>query len=391
MNILFLIFHGFSETSGITKKIKAQVDGLRQNGHIVYVCTYSMQENGDRCRMIDNEVLENFGSNAFAPIKKRIKYRAVYDFCIHNNIEFVYCRSYHNANPWTISLFSRLRSANIRCVMEIPTYPYDQEYVGFPLFTRLELLVDKLFRKKLASKLFRIVTFSSDLSIFGQQTIRISNGISFEKIPLRTPIKKQLDLVNLIGVAEVHYWHGFDRVISGIGEYYMNGGAKNIQFHIIGGVGPSEMYDSQHAPGFKELIDKYNISDHVVFHGAMYGDELNQYFDMADFAIGSLARHRSGITSIKTLKNREYAARGIPFIYSEYDEDFEDKNYIIKAEANEEPICIQRVISFLDNFSIKTTEIRASIRHLSWQYQMQKVIEDIEARTNKHGAMKKTV
>mgnify|MGYP000644641746 CR=1 FL=1 len=40
-------------------------------------------------------------------------------------------------------------------------------------------------------------------------------------------------------------------------------------------------------------------------------------FEQADFAIGSLGRHRSGITHIKTLKNREYAARGLAFTYSE--------------------------------------------------------------------------
>ena len=53
------------------------------------------------------------------------------------------------------------------------------------------------------------------------------------------------------------------------------------------------------------------------------GKELDELFDLADFAIGSLARHRSHIDKIKTLKNREYAARGIPFIYSETDEDFD--------------------------------------------------------------------
>ncbi len=37
------------------------------------------------------------------------------------------------------------------------------------------------------------------------------------------------------------------------------------------------------------------------------------------------------IFKIKTLKNREYAARGIPFIYSEIDDDFENMPYIIKV------------------------------------------------------------
>ena len=68
------------------------------------------------------------------------------------------------------------------------------------------------------------------------------------------------------------------------------------------------------------------------------GKELDELFDLADFAIGSLARHRSHIDKIKTLKNREYAARGIPFIYSETDEDFDRMPYILKAPADESAI-----------------------------------------------------
>lgn len=388
MNILFLVYHGFSEISGITKKIKAQIEGLRENGHTVYVCTYSIIENGHRCRMIDNEVLQDFGTGRLAAIRKRISYKAIYTFCVEKKIKVVYCRSFHNANPWTIHLFKRLKKSGIKAVMEIPTYPYDQEYVGFPLFTRLELQVDKLFRRQLASQLQRIVTFSSDKEIFGQKTICISNGISFERIPIRQEHRvKEKELtnklpktINLVGVAEVHYWHGFDRLIAGIGEYYKNGGKLNIQFHIIGGVGPSEMYNSQHAPGFQELIDKYGIASHIQFHGAMYGDELDRYFDMADFAIGSLARHRSGITDIKTLKNREYAARGIPFIYSEHDEDFEDKPYILKASADETPVDILSIIDFINNNTFAADEIRASIKELSWKYQMKRVIDSIYPR-----------
>ena len=68
-----------------------------------------------------------------------------------------------------------------------------------------------------------------------------------------------------------------------------------------------------------------------------HGEELDELFEQADMGIGSLARHRSGITHIKTLKNREYAARGLPFIYSEMDSDFEGKPYILKAKADGKP------------------------------------------------------
>ena len=67
---------------------------------------------------------------------------------------------------------------------------------------------------------------------------------------------------------------------------------------------------------------------------------LHNLFDRCDMGIGSLGRHRSGIQHIKTLKNREYAARGIPFIYSETDTDFENRPYILKVPANEAPVNI---------------------------------------------------
>ena len=98
---------------------------------------------------------------------------------------------------------------------------------------------------------------------------------------------------------------------------------------------------------------------------------------MADFAIGSLARHRSGITNLKSLKNREYAARGFSFIYSEQDDDFENMPYIYKVPADESPIDVPRLIEFYTSQSLSPEEIRASIKHLSWDEQMKKVSEDV--------------
>jgi len=377
MKILFLIYHGFSEHSGISKKIHYQIKGLQENGHEVHVCTYSIDEQGNRIRYMDDQVLEDFGNGRWASLKKRYRYQAIARYAKREHIDFVYARSFHNANPFTIRLFRSFKKAGIKSVIEIPTYPYDQEYVGFSKKERFELQIDKLFRKQLAKQADRIVTFTDDPYIFGQKTIRISNGVDFDSIPLKRTTGHHSDEIHLIGVAEVHYWHGFDRLIKGLGEYYQQRQPMKVFFHIIGGIGPSEMYDSQHAKGFHELIEAYKIKPYICFHGDLYGDELNAIFGQCNFAIGSLARHRCGITTIKTLKNREYAARGIPFIFSEDDEDFNDKPYIIKAPADETPINIQNIIDFLENLTILPQDIRKSIQHLSWKEQMKKVIKNI--------------
>jgi hypothetical protein len=104
---------------------------------------------------------------------------------------------------------------------------------------------------------------------------------------------------------------------------------------------------------------------------------LDDVFNQCQFAIGSLGRHRSGITVIKTLKNREYATRGIPFIYSETDSDFDHQPYVLKAPADESPIDIQQIIDFMGRFTMQPADIRRTVGHLTWKIQMQRVVDAI--------------
>ena len=377
MKILFLVYHGFSEVSGISKKIHYQVKGLRENGHDVRLCYYGFAENGHRCRYIDDKVIKDYGSGKLAGILQRLSYGCIYNYCIHEKIEFVYARCFMNANPWLICFFKKLKKAGIRAVTEIPTYPYDHEFDDAKGKKRIGFILDKAFRRRLYQYMDALVTFSDAKEIFGQRTIRISNGVDFDSIPLHQPsaLSPQPSALHLIGVAEVHYWHGFDRLIEGLGKYYQKGGQRQVFFHIVGGIWEGDLYGER---GIQSLIDQYGLKDKVILHGQLFGSKLDDVFKKCQFAIGSLARHRSGITIIKTLKNREYATRGIPFIYSEQDSDFDNQPYILKASADESPIDIQNIIDFMDKFNIQPEEIRESVKHLTWKMQMRKVVDAID-------------
>ena len=380
MKILFLVYHGFSEHSGISKKIHYQVKGLKENGHDVRLCYYDFNNDGHRCRFVDGEIIKDYGKGKWAGFRQRMDYGCIFDYCLREKIEFVYARCFMNANPWLVRFFKQLKCAGIKAVTEIPTYPYDQEFSDNSDWNmKLNLWMDRHYRSKLYRQQEAVVTFSDAEEIFGQRTIRISNGVDFDSIPLHQPsaISHQSSALHLIGVAEVHFWHGFDRLVAGIGEYYKLGGKHEVFFHIVGGVHPAYMHDLPQAPGFQTLIDKYNIADRIIFHGTLFGSELDDVFNQCQFAIGSLARHRSGITVIKTLKNREYATRGIPFIYSENDSDFDWQPYVLKAPADESPIDIQKIIDFVDHFQMKPEEIRKTVEHLTWKKQMQKVVDAI--------------
>ena len=382
MKILFLVYHGFSPHSGISKKIHYQVKGLKENGHDVRLCYYDFDECGHRCRYVDGEIIKDYGIGSWAAIRQRVEYGCIYDYCVREGIEFVYARCFQNANPWLISFFKKLRKLGIHSVTEIPTYPYDQEFIGYSQQERFKLRIDQLFRHRLYQQMDALVTFSDAERIFGQRTIRISNGVDFDSIPLHQPplfleragVEAAL---HLIGVAEVHRWHGFDRVMTGIGEYYsqkqiQNNRKPDVYFHVVGGVHPSQMTNC-----FQPIIEKYHLQDRVIFHGQLFGDELTTVFNQCQFAIGSLGRHRSGITVIKTLKNREYATRGIPFIYSETDCDFDNQSYVLKAPADESPINIQGILEFLNTFTMKPAEIRRTVAHLSWKIQMRSVVDAV--------------
>ena len=375
MKILFLVYHGFSDESGISKKIHYQVKGLRQNGHEVHLCYYDFDPRGHRCRYVGNKVIADYGTGALAAIRSRTQLDCIYNYCAVNAIEMVYARSFMNASPILVRLFDKLNKRGIKCITEIPTYPYDSEFKGYPLKYKIPLYIDKLFRKALAKKMEAIVTFSNEETIFGKRTICISNGIDLDSIPIHNP-KKQND-IHLIAVAEIHYWHGFDRLVAGMGEYYkLNPDARKVFFHVVGWEDDRGTTSNGYLT-VEQTAKKYNIGQYVVNHGKLFGDKLNEVFNQCVFAIGSLGRHRSGITNIKTLKNREYAARGIPFIYSETDNDFEDKPYIIKAPADESPINIRQIIDFIDTHDVNPTEIRNTVEHLSWRFQMEKVVREI--------------
>ena len=374
MKILFLIFHGFDEANGISKKIRYQVKALRECGADVRVCYYDIAPNGHRQWLVNEEVIADLGKGEIAEIKKRVYFKPIYEYAQNESIDLVYIRSFHNANPFTIHLIKQLKTMGARVIMEIPTYPYDQEYVTPGM--RVYLTIDRHFRHKLARELDAIITFSDKEKIFGVPTIRISNGIDFDAIPLKQRINDTSHELHLIGVAEVHYWHGFDRLIQGLAEYYLQEQSYKVFFHIVG-----QLSGERERQEIIPAIYNNGLTPYVILHGARYGKELDELFEQADLGIGSLGRHRSGIDKIKVLKNREYAARGLAFTYSETDEDFDNMPYVWKVPANETSMDIQKLIEFHQSIHLQPIEIRNSIANLSWKHQMQEVINQISLMT----------
>lgn len=371
MKALFLVFHGL-EAHGIHKKIVSQVNALRSCGIDTQICSLTIDAHGFHKRVTGNAVLDHFGKGVIAKIKKRVCYKNVIRYIDHNNIRIVYIRSAHNANPFLICLLKKLKKMGVKCLLEIPTYPYDQEYINVSYQEHIGFFFDKLFRRHLARQMDRIITFSDHKTIFGVPTINISNGVDFEQIKVKENTQKHANKVRLIGVAEIHFWHGFDRVLNGLADYYREPRDVKVFFDIVGDGIPEEL------DKLKRIIAANNLEGYVTMCGPKIDEGLDQLFEKADMGIASLGRHRSGITRIKPLKNREYAARGMAFVYSEIDDDFEGMPYVMKAPADDTPLNIEQVIQFFYANRLSPAEIRSTvIDKLSWNVQMRKVIETV--------------
>ena len=131
MKALFLIFHGFDKANGISKKIHYQVKALEKCGADVRLCYYATTPFGNRRLMIGDEVMADFGKGTMAKLLKRVYYSPIVKYAQREKIDFVYIRSYHNANPFTLRLVERLKKTGAKVTVEIPTYPYDQEYISW--------------------------------------------------------------------------------------------------------------------------------------------------------------------------------------------------------------------------------------------------------------------
>lgn len=372
MKILFIFLHGLTESNGISKKIMYQIKALRSCGAEAHLCWIEDNEDGHKYRKIDDDILMDCGSGIMSKIRKRTSFGCIVKYVRDNGITHIYFRTEHNTTPFLIHMMDSLKKAGCKIAMEVPTYPYDQEYKDLELRFQVTITLDKLLRNRLAKHIDKIVTFSDHERIFNRPTIRIANGIDFDAIPKRQPTPSVDNTIHMIAVATIHPWHGFDRAIRGLADYMPQQSKQRVVLHIVG----DGVYDVMNL--YHQLVEENGLSDYVIFHGPLFGSQLDEVFNLSQIGIGSLARHRSGITHLRSLKNREYAARGIPFVYSEIDDDFEQMAYILKVPADESNLNINDVIDFYKRVSLSSDEIRSSIeKTLSWKVQMQKVIDNL--------------
>lgn len=364
---LFLHFGDLFLSHGISKKIIAQKNALAKNGDCISLThVHYNTENGWEF-YVDNRRIGIKRQDNINKHKLLYTYPLFYHYIKENDIKNIYWR-WSCFTPGQFLLLLRLKYLGCRVIMEIPTYPYDKEWPfdRYDWIANLPRRSDSVIRHFWKFFIYRIVTFSSDRYIYGVPCINISNGY----IPDLIQIKKQIPFtthLHMIAVAMVQWWHGFDRIIQGLRYYYKTSPSIIVSLTIVGDGEIKQL---------KQMVEEYGLSDFVHFTGAISGEPLHAEFDKAHIAIGSLGRHRSGISTMKSLKNVEYASRGIPFIYSENNSDFDGNPFVMKVPADESPLDIQKVIEFYKSQPLSPAEIHKFAEPYSWDNQIEAVAKE---------------
>jgi glycosyltransferase involved in cell wall biosynthesis len=241
-----------------------------------------------------------------------------------------------------------------KIIIEMPTYPYESEYHGF--INRSRIFIDKYWRKKLKEHVIRIVHFGSHDSIFGVQTICMTNGIDPSLYPVSdVPFHK--DRINMIAVGKWNKWHGLDRLISGMGAYYKKGGGGKfpVRLDVVG--------DGPELSNLVSLAKNLSLEEYIKFHGVKKGKDLDDLFENADVGVGSLGLHRIGLKEASPLKHREYGVRGLMILYAGHDNILNKVNSF-KVEGSEEKVKIMQLIQLYkeaQNKSISKSTFRNKI------------------------------
>lgn len=310
---------------GIRKKISAQCRIFEKVFGTVYytIFTGTMMYLLHDDKVIDKEYAIAGQTTNEVLLKWLIKY----------GIKRVYIR-YTLSDMWFVDFLKEIKGINIKGVLEFPTIPYDDEgWVRRPL-------EDKYYREQLYKYVECCTTYANCKTVFGIPCITLVNGVDLEE-QKKKKYRKKDGAVVLLAVASLGKWHGYERVIQGIHDYYTNGGEKNIIFNVVGMGGQLTYYE--------RLTEEYQLEDHVIFHGQLKGAKLDAIYDNSDIAMGSLGFYKANLQSGAPIKLREYCARGIPFVYGYNDISFSKNDYFTYQVSNDAtPIDIRKIIEFYD-------------------------------------------
>lgn len=326
----YYIHNQKKDNSGVSKKIDAQMKVFKEHFEMYEIILEKKKENKIQ-RKVRQKMLKR-------------KPLMLYDKALSkvSSADFVYIRKQILDQDFLFFL-QALKEKNPACriLMEVPTYPYWNEYPKNKLGERI-IEEEKKIIPQLKGVIDLIVDVGNEKNIFDIPTVNIQNGLDPELVHISSK-KERTESINLIAVAKWRDVHGYERIINGMIKYYQSGGTRNVILHMVGSGPETEFY--------KSLADNKFVKNRIKFYGYKTGTELEKIYNEADIGLGVFGFYKTGGTYVSAIKCAEYLMRGLPVV-SAVDESYLENlrgKYYLGFSDDESDIDLRDIIDFFDD------------------------------------------
>lgn len=344
-----------SPTLGVYKKVLAQIKGFKANDIDV--------------ELYEGEILPKY-LRALPFSTTSIDWNSA---PINEDVDAVYIRyTFFDFQLLKFCAKIKRKWPKIKIIIELPTYPYDKEYS----LKSIKTIRDFTYRKFMHLFIDRYATYSNDTVIFKTKTIKIMNGIDFDNVLQKSASDNLLkgNDIEMCCVANFAFWHGLDRIVNGLVEYYSEPKDRIINLHMVGN-------SNDTSEQLKELLKNTNAEKHVIWEGSLNGASLDNIYNKCNLAIECLGIFRKDIHLSSSLKSREYLAKGLPFIFSgKVDIIPNDFPFCKEFPEVETSIPMDEVVAFFDDVygNMREKEVNKYLREFAIdKCSIEKMVEPI--------------
>ncbi len=380
MNILMICKYPLLDDYSVKGKLRGQMKALAAMGHAVSFIGYDREA----MWLIRGQERVKLRSIAFAKSPHYVHTLAFLDLFAAARKALRLQRfdlAYMRMCPLSGSGAQLCREAakhGCRLVVEIPTFPVDMDRHPSPL-RRLAMKASDFWWRRSARHV-RLFTLIGEPAAryLGVPALNIDNGVDADALPLRRPAPAPDGKVHLLAVAAMSDWHGYDRLIRGIAALTPQE-RSGVVLDLVGDGGNGALC------AWRALADALGVGNQVAFHGYRSGAALDRLFDAADAGVCALGLHRIGLSRASTLKLREYAARGLPFVYAADDPAVpEGFPFALRVASDEEAADARAILAFARRMREQPdagAHLRAHAQaHMTWQAQFDAVFAALAAQ-----------
>lgn len=355
----------YNPSIGISKKISTQIEAFQTLGFRVIYSAYLK----DGIAIYEDERViyeRHYKDDRLNSVFRRFR---LFDVCIqylkNNKFDLGFVR-WNAVDEQFLRLLSLMKDNCGKVLMDFHGYFPKYNSPGVKgLYTKY---TTKLFGSRMSRYVGLGLTETKNNNLFGIHTIPMDTGINVEKyVPhIYTGEKNE---IHMISVANERAYHGYDRVIKGVEQYYQSKHLIDVYLHLVGKMSNET----------EKMITQLGLEDRIVLHGYQSGDSLTRIYNQCNIGVGPIAPHRTGGKEGTGIKTKEYFAIGLPYFYAGQELLVpDDYPYILKITADDTPVNIKKIIEFYDsikNDSLMQENMRDFAReHYSWEKVFSKAV-----------------